>query len=105
MHLVSLVRGVGSANNFWAETMLGDEGNLGENKIFSGSAGSSMFCSCLTSSRSNCHGKWKNHHLLTLDGSHAAGFPEEMLHQNAQDWSQYRAGDSRGRHGSQKKVP
>lgn len=95
-------------HQFWAETMLGNEGNLGENiKSFKNSIpmadllnnNNKIFWLCrvfnvlfllnkrrVNPSRSNSHGKWKSHHLLTLAGSYAAGFPEEVLHQNAQDW-------------------
>lgn len=94
-----------SANNFWAETMFSNEGNLGEHiKSFKNSIPmvdlseqqqqqqqNLWLCRVFNvlflfdPSRSNCHGKWKSHHLLTLTGSYPAAFPEDMLHQNAQD--------------------
>lgn len=108
MPLISFGKRAGSATNFWAETMLGNEGNLGENiKSFKNSIpmadllnnNNKIFWLCrvfnvlfllnkrrVNPSRSNSHGKWKSHHLLTLAGSYAAVFPEEVLHQNAQDW-------------------
>lgn len=72
---------------------------LEQKKMSVGSIEISAFHSCSTfSSRSNCHGKWKSHHLLTPAESYPASVPEDTLHQTAQDWSQYRAGDSRRPH-------